>query len=486
VPNPRHDAYGRFAKKDGTVAPAVRKQFSPTDELGVQTKKRYSASLYDDFLPQLRGTGFLRAIREMVDNDATVGAVLFAIEQLLRQAPWTPEPASESAQDQEAAAFLEEAVNDMEHTWADHVSAALTMLPYGFSWFEQVYRLRRPESGSQFSDGRLGWARMGFRPQDTLIRWDADEQGRACFVQDTGAGIPVVIPAAKSVHYKTSQGRGQPEGHSILRNAYRSWFYLKRAQEIMLVGLERSLAGLPVARIPAESIIAQDALYQRAALIVRRVRQDEQMGVVWPSDKWPGTDSDQYSFDTLKSEGPRSIDPVEVCRMFANDISSSVLAGWIQLGRDAVGSRALAMPQQEIFQRALESWLDSMEDTFHHQAVLPLLKLNGMQTETPPRWRHGTVQDVDLAELGAFVKDVAATGYDWGVLNQADPIRDQLRTIAGFEPEPDEFVELEGAKPEPVPEQLVLPAAQPEEQKSPKGKPAAKRWDSGKGLWTPR
>ena len=178
--------------------------------------------------------------------------------------------------------------------------------------------------------------------------------------------------------------------------------------------------------------------------------------------------------------------------MFANDISSSVLAGWIQLGRDAVGSRALAMPQQEIFQRALESWLDSMEDTFHHQAVLPLLKLNGFQTETPPRWRHGTVQDVDLGELGAFIRDVAATGYDWGVLNQADPVRDQLRTIAGFDPEPDEFIELEGPEPAPIPPQLAAytgqpveqPAEQPQEQK-PKPK-MAKRWDAGKGLWTPR
>jgi hypothetical protein len=267
---------------------------------------------------------------------------------------------------------------------------------------------------------------------------------------------------------------------------------LKRAQEIMLVGLERSLAGLPIAKIPAESIIAGDALYERAALMVRRVRQDEQMGVVWPSDKWPGTNEAMYEFDTLKSEGPRSIDPVEVCRMFANDISSSVLAGWIQLGRDAVGSRALAMPQQEIFQRALESWLDSMEDSFHHQAVLPLLKLNGMQTETPPRWRHGTVQDVDLGELGTFIRDTSASGYDWGVLNANDPIRDQWRTIAGFEPEPEEFAELEGPEPEPVPPALAAytgqPAEQPvEEQKPPKQpKETAKRWDAGKGLWLTR
>ena len=88
MPNPVHDAHGRFARKDGSVAKQVKPvAWTPTDELGVQAKQRYGSNLFDDFLPQLRGTNALRVYREMSDNDATVGAILFAIEQLLRQAP---------------------------------------------------------------------------------------------------------------------------------------------------------------------------------------------------------------------------------------------------------------------------------------------------------------------------------------------------------------------------------------------------------------
>uniref|UniRef100_A0A6M3LLP4 Putative structural protein n=1 Tax=viral metagenome TaxID=1070528 RepID=A0A6M3LLP4_9ZZZZ len=454
--NQWHGPDGKFTKRpDGApISKAkTRADWTATDELGVQTKQRYGSSIFDDFLPQLRGTNALRVLREMSDNDATVGSILFSIEQVLRQAPWAAESASDSPQDEAAALFLDECVGDMEGTWADHISAGLTMLPFGFSWFEQVFRLRRPEEGSRFNDGKLGWRKMGFRPQDTLSRWEEDDDGEPCFVQDTGSEL-VVLPHAKAVHYKTNIGRGTPEGRSILRNAYRSWYFKKRAEEVLLIGMERSLAGLPIARIPAESIIHKDLLYERAKLMVQRVRQDEQMGVVWPSDKWPGTSENMYEFDTLKSEGPRSLDPVQVVRMFANDIAASVLAGFIYLGRDAVGSRALATPMQEIFQRALESWLDSMEDTFHQQATLKLLRLNGFQIVSPPRWRHGTVQDVDLAELGAFVQAVSATGYDWGVLSEGDPIRDQFRTLAGFDPEPASLVK-------------------------------GRRWDGGKALWLP-
>ncbi len=461
--NAYHTSDGRFAKRpDGVAlvrkarAPTVKTDWAPSDELGRSSRQRYGSNLFDDFLPQLRGSNALRVWREMVDNDATIGAILFAIEMLLRQATWTAEPASDSSKDAAAALFVDECAGDMTHTWPDHVSAALTMLPFGFSWFEQVFKVRRPPD-SQFNDGKLGWKHMGFRPQDTLNEWQYREDGSvAAFVQDTGT-VLVSIPAEKSVHYRTSVGRGAPEGRSILRNAYRSWFFKKRSEEILLIGEERALAGLPVMQIPAESIISADSAYTRYSQLVKRVRQDEQMGVIIPSDLWPGTTEPMFKFDTLKSEGPRSLDPVEVVRMFAGDIAASVLAGFIYLGRDSVGSRALASPMQELFQKALESWLDSMEDTFHHQAVLPLLQLNGFQTETPPHWKHGSVADVDLLELGQFIQQVSASGYDWGVLDPADPIRDQWRTMAGFDPEP--------------------------QANTRKRLPVRKRWDQGKQLW---
>jgi hypothetical protein len=427
--NPHHDGKGRFAKK-----PPGGK-FSPFDELGRPSKKRYGASLYDDYLTSLTGQQGIRTYREM-SNDPSVGAVLFAIEMLLRRMTWQVTPFDASSQAAETAWFLEECRQDMSHTWADHMAAASTMLTYGFAPFEIVYRQRTEAGHSRFRDGRIGWRRFGFRPQDTLNRWERDpDGGLAGMWQDTGQGA-VLIPVEKLLLYQVRPGMGDPESRSILRAAYRAWWFKKRSEEIMLIGLERNLAGLPVLRIPAASIIANDELNQRAELMARRLKQDEQMGVVWPSDRWEDG-SEMYGIDTLKTPGAPGVSPIEIVRMYAADIAATVLADFLSLGRDATGSRALADPKQELFQQALGAWADSMEECLNRFAVPRLFALNGLPTDELPQIKHGPVEKVDLDALGTFVLRLAQAGHDWGFQAEGDPIRAQMRQLAGLDPEPE-------------------------------------------------
>jgi hypothetical protein len=345
-------------------------------------------------------------------------------------------PFDDTPQDLEAAQFLGECRDDMSHTWPDHMAAAVTMLTYGFSFFELVYRQRTPAGKSRYSDGRVGWRRFGYRPQDSLARWEKDTDGGiSAFVQQIG-GQTVTIPIEKGLLYQTKPGMGDPESKSILRTAYRSWWAKKRAEEIMLVGLERNLAGLPVLRIPAASIISNDALYQRAKLMAQRLRQDEQMGVVWPSDRWEDG-SEMYGIDTLKTPGAPGLDPIEVVRMYSADIAASVLADFLSLGRDATGSRALADPKQELFQQALTAWADSIEECLNRFAIPRLFALNDFRIERLPTLKHGPIEKVDLAELGQFVLQTAQAGHDWGFMTEGDTISGQVRQLAGFDPAPE-------------------------------------------------
>lgn len=50
--------------------------------------------------------------------------------------------------------------------------------------------------------------------------------------------------------FRTESVKDNPEGRSILRNAYRSWYFKRRIQEIEAIGIERDLAGLPVIHAP--------------------------------------------------------------------------------------------------------------------------------------------------------------------------------------------------------------------------------------------
>ena len=66
-------------------------------ELGRIGQRRYGGVIYEEFLPELRGKRGIAVYNEMSENDDIVGAILFAIEMLLRQCDWNVEPGGDSA-----------------------------------------------------------------------------------------------------------------------------------------------------------------------------------------------------------------------------------------------------------------------------------------------------------------------------------------------------------------------------------------------------
>ena len=68
---------------------------------------------------------------------------------------------------------------------------------------------------------------------------------------DAASGLGTyTIPMSKALLFRTKSRKNNPEGRSILRNAYRSWYFKRRIQEIEGIGIERDLAGLPVMHGP--------------------------------------------------------------------------------------------------------------------------------------------------------------------------------------------------------------------------------------------
>lgn len=404
-----------------------------TNELGVQSTHRMGRSIYDDYLPQLRGKRAARVYREMADGDATIGGLLFGVESLLRGVEWHAEPADDTPAAEAWAEFVESCLDDMTHTWGDHIASALTYLPYGFSAFEIVYRKRDEASGSKHSDGMWGWRKFGYRPQDTIEEFLLDDAGGVQGVRQATNGGQVTIPIEKLVVYRTTSQRG-PEGRSVLRNAYRAWFFKKRFEEIMAVGVERDLAGLPVLYIPAENLIAKDATYEAMKDLVTRVKRDEQEGVILPSDR---DDKGQrlYEFELMAAGGgsERLNGVLAISRAFSQDILGSVLADFMGLGRDAVGSRALADPKIELWQKALEWIADVIADTLTRHAVPRLIAVNGGPRALAPEIRHTPLQPTDVAALAAAVKDIAAAGIPI-VGDESDTMPDRFRELLGFDP----------------------------------------------------
>lgn len=412
-------------------------------ELGTINPTRIGSTLYDDFLLQLRGRKAAAIYEEMSWNDATVGAILYAMEQLVRQVDWTVESDDDATRE-----FLDENIAGLEHSWDDFISSALTEISFGWSMFEVCYEMR---------EGRLYWTKFAFRSQSSLHEWELDDAGNLeAFVQVGRGGSHIRIPAEKLIHFRTSTGDGRPEGRSWLRRAYRSWFMKKRIEDITAIGIERDLNGVPMARIPSETLLAGqgDDEYDAIKSIVTGLKVDELQGVMFPSDRDPDSGELLFDLELLSTAGRGKTDSLAYIRTLAMDIASVMLAQFIGLGRDAVGSRALAEPQQELFQTALGALLDSIEEQFHRQATERLLEANGLESG---RIVHGELRDVDLDGISNFVLRVAQAGGDF--FPEDGQGMDEFRQMAGLAPVEAIILEDENIEPEPEPmEDEEMPA----------------------------
>lgn len=393
------------------------------DELGTSGLHRFGNIVYEEFLPALQGDKAVKVYREMSDNDPTVGSLLFAIDMLCREVSWHVEPADSDDESMKRSEFLSSVMDDMSHSWNDAISEALTMLPYGWSWLECVYKKRsgiqNDESGkpsSQFDDGKIGWRKFAGRSQDSLMGWVFDEGGSVQALMQSAAPDykKRIVPIRKSMLFRTTITKNNPEGKSVLRSAYRPWYFKKRLEEIEAVGIERDLAGLPMAMVDPK-IMRKDAdaddkqLLAIIKQLVVNVRRDRQEGIIFPM-VYDDTGKQLYDFKLLSAGGQRQFDVGKTIQRYAEAIAMTVMADFIFLGHQAVGSFALADNKTMLFSQAIGAWLDVIQAVFNRYAVPRLFALNGMGDGKLPQIKHGDIETPDLAVLADFLVKLSSIG----------------------------------------------------------------------------
>lgn len=401
-------------------------------EIGRVGQRRYGGIFYEEFLSELRGRKGAEVFTEMSNNDETIGAILFAIEMLVRQASWSVEPGGSTAKDREAAEFVKSCMDDMQQTWIDTISEILSFLTYGWSFHEIVYKRRMGRTkdnrtSSKYDDGLIGWMKLPIRSQETLYQWEYDDQDN--LIGMTQMPPPdfglITIPMNKAMLFRTRSRKDNPEGRSILRTAYRSWYFKRRIQEIEGIGIERDLAGLPVITTPEGMDIwdkdDEDMNAIRAGLeaMVKNIRRDSTEGLVLPFG---------YTFELTSTGGSRQFDTNSIIARYDTKISQTVLADFIQLGHESVGLFALSSDKTNLFSMAICAFLDIICQTFNSQGIPALIDINGDHfagVTDYPRLTHGDIEDVDLATMATFIKDMTSIG----VIIPDESLEDYVRQL---------------------------------------------------------
>lgn len=404
------------------------------NEIGATGLRQVGGYVIEEFLEQLRGPRAAKFYREMSENSPIVGALMLGYRQVAMHLPWeVQEPDDATAADKAATEFVKDAFEHMDETWESMLHAVLSELVFGWSLHEVVYKKR--------DDGKIGWAKFPIRGQETLLNWTFGPHGEilAMTQLDPVTGQTYTIPMGKALLFRTLSVKNNPEGRSMLRSAVVPYEYVRRIQEYEAIGVERDLAGLPIAWVPNEWFTSDDPQVKLALRqiveMVADVRRNEREGLVLPmiyEDDLVGkmTHNKALDFQLMSSAGGRQFDTDKIITRYNQQIAMSLLGDFVTLGHDGVGSYSLGAVKMDLWVMVVDSICKGIAEVFNKEAIVKLLDLNGIDFDNPPELVYGTVSNVDLAALGTFIGQLSTAG----ILTPDEGTEAWLRDQAGMPP----------------------------------------------------
>ena len=428
-------------------------------DFGISGLNRVGEYVHEEFLPELRGQSGMKLLREMRDNDATVGAMLFLLEQLIKQVDWDVKPfggKEAEKQDEQQAQFFHEALfEDQCKTWPETLSEVCSQFWAGYAPLEVTWKRRLgpepapmkqtatpsgypvpayPQAPSKYKDGKWAWDKWAVRAQETVVRWQFDARNEwQALVQQAPPDYRIrVVPRGKLLLFRVKSDRDNPEGRSLLRNAVVSWLRKKKIEVYEGIGIERNLDGFPVLKVPEGTDLwnpndnTGHAAAQLAAAkkLVRGIRLDEQMGAVLPFG---------WDLTLLSASGAsRNAGAHQAIQRYEHRMAMTIAMDFLFLGSSQVGARSQTEADIDLFSTALDGILDGITATINRQAIPDLCKLNGWPLDRCPVLAHGDTKNPNLESLAAYITSLAQAGME---LFPDKELEHSLRATGGL-PEP--------------------------------------------------
>ncbi len=335
-------------------------QAGATSVLGTTGLRVIAGRVQEEYLVILKN--WQRAAKiylEMLD-DVTIGTMLDALKLPLLKAKFEVLPANpEIPGDILAAQWLDRTMHSMDkQTWKSHVTDALESIEWGFAIGEIILEKRE--------DGKLWLKNIDPRGQETLERWEFDDDIAVVFVQRHPVNQQEsFVPLEKTVHFTFRGRKGNPQGKPLLRSVYRPWRFAKDLENLEGIGIERDVGGMPVFTLPVEgSVTDSDIIKLKAA--GEALRMDEAMYLNLP----PGVEVNAYG------GGSKMYDVAAVIDRKKKEILGRVFAQFLMLGMGAVGTQALVKGSQDFFTLSLEAIQEVLLETWNLQLVPYLFSFN--------------------------------------------------------------------------------------------------------------
>jgi hypothetical protein len=371
--------------------------------------------------PELQFPMSVRVFDSMRRTDSQVTSVLEAVCQPVERTPWRIDP--NGARDEVVQLVADDfglpiagqtqvrtpLRSKGRFSWSEHLQLALLMLPYGFSYFEQLYRVDNDGS-------RAHLAKLEFRPQTTIDHVEVATDGGLVYVRQRWTAAeraPLPIPVDRLVAYVHRREGGNWLGMSILRPVYKNWLLKDRLLRVQAQTIERNGMGIPVYE-GAEN----EASLTAGLGMATSLRSGEAAGAATPFGA---------KLRLMGVEGTLP-DAKPAIEYHDQQIARAVLAHFLNLGTQT-GSWALGSTFADFFTLSLQTLAQQIADTTTQHVIEDLVDVNWGPDEPAPRLcfdEIGSRQQATAESLKSLV--------DAGILHPDEVLEGATRQFYGLPP----------------------------------------------------
>lgn len=344
------------------------------EEIGQTGVPQFAGVLAERYDPSLQGPEGIARMASVLREEPSAFQSAYVVSLTAKQAHWVVRPGAPTPGDKTAADFVDQCLADMSHSFWETVRFALSSQAFGFADMEIVWKRRMglaPKGdlpASLYDDGLIGIRKLAPRRQETIIKWDFDENGgpQAMWQRDPETGRDIgPIPVSKMLHFIGGAGRGSWEGMGWLEPAYRLAYLIKQFELLYGIGQQRAHIGLPV----FEYQQSPDAQTQAAVRALGR-------GLVTNEHQYVSYPAQVVKFRMESVENPNATELRDMISQQRWELQGLVLASFLRLGTTGTGSRALAGPLIELFRAGVNAALDDIADVLSRYLVPRLLAAN--------------------------------------------------------------------------------------------------------------
>lgn len=356
--------------------------------------RRYSGYLIEEYNSDWRDERRVNIVEEMRRSDADVRAALRAIEAPILATRWSVQSKADDAKGEEIRAFVESNLFGLRRTWKEFMREALKFLAFGHYAFELVWVVK---------DGKVHLTDLAPRIPRSIQKWKLSDGsfGIVQYLQtDDMKASTAEIPGEKLLILTNDKEGDDVTGQSVLRSAYKHYVYKDLLYKIQGISAERFGVGIPVITM-SDAASSDDK--DNAEDMGANIRSNEKGYIVLPNKEW--------TVEIMVPNGnPQGQQITEMIEHHSKKILHTVLASFLSLGSDGVGSYALSADQSSFFLKVNEDMACYISEQINRQVIKKIVDINFGEQEIYPEITFARLGDIDYGEMSQTLLTLAQAG----------------------------------------------------------------------------